>query len=311
MTPPIGTATASRLARVLALLFAGLALDARPANLTNRNQTGTSSTPRSAKPPAVVTLAEGSKSGDWVLVVNSTHDPTLPGHGQEFVPLARSISRWKNLGAKQVWVANLTPKLVETQPRPLAIFFSGSFKDWCEVDRRHWRGAEKILKRGQIPIWASCGGAQALAILAETGTRKPWDCPHCRDPLRPRLPIYTHIGHTHSGPHRCGDYSNCTFERGPHLVRKVGSDPVFAGLPENFEVMESHCGQIEFPPAGWRQIATAGEGTRTINQCLRWGDRPIYAAQFHIEMAGTPETSRTILSNFLTLAERWNQAAPR
>lgn len=311
MTRSAGAFSAPRIVRALALLLAGLTCLAQTSIGASPSPDGSRSTELAGGPSPVVTLAESPASGDWVLVVNSTHDPKLPGHGQEFVPLARSIPRWKNLGAKQVWVAHLTPKQVESEPRPLAIFFSGSFKDWCEVDRRHWRGAEKILKRGRIPIWASCGGAQALAILAETGTRKPWDCPHCRDPLRPRLPIYTHIGHKTPGPHRCGDYSECIFERGPHQVRQIGSDPVFAGLPDTFEVMESHCGQIEFPPAGWRPIATAGEGTQTRNQCLRWGDRPIYAAQFHIEMAGTPETSRTILSNFLTLAERWNQTARR
>ncbi len=34
-------------------------------------------------------------------------------------------------------------------------------------------------------------------------------------------------------------------------------------------------------------------------------DRYIYAAQFHIEMAGTPENSRRIMANFLALAKTW------
>jgi hypothetical protein len=133
-------------------------------------------------------------------------------------------------------------------------------------------------------MWASCGGAQGLAILAEVGVDRPWDCPHCRDPLAPRTPIYTHIGHTGTRP--CGDYSACIFERGPHRVRQLTSDPVFHGLPAEFSVMESHCGQIEWPPQGWQLIATAGEGTKTKTQCLRLKDQCIYAAQFHIEMDG-------------------------
>ena len=71
--------------------------------------------------------------------------------------------------------------------------------------------------------------------------------------------------------------------------------------------MESHCGQIEWPPAGWELIAAAGPGTQTKAQCLRVKDRFIYAAQFHIEMAGTPKTSRQITSNFLTLAKSWGR----
>jgi len=240
----------------------------------------------------------------WILVVNSTHDPALPGHGQEFIPLARSCPGWESLGAQQVWVPDVDPGLVDVEPKPLAVFFSGSFKDWCEVDRRHWRGVERVLARGRDPMWASCGGAQALAILADRGTRVPWDCPHCRDAEHPRLPIYGHIGHRGKGPHRCGDYGDCVFERGPHEVRQVVADPVFAGLPPSFTVMQSHCGEIVYAPRGWQVVATGGAGSLTRNQCLRWGQRPIYAAQFHIEMEGTPEVSRAIMSGFLELASR-------
>ena len=67
--------------------------------------------------------------------------------------------------------------------------------------------------------------------------------------------------------------------------------------------MESHCGQIEWPPKGWMLIATGGLETKTRSQCLRVKDRYIYAAQFHIEMEGEPETSKQIMSNFLNLAK--------
>lgn len=241
----------------------------------------------------------------WILVVNSTHDSTLPGHGQEFIPLARSVPGWEMLEAQQIWVPRFSPEFLEIEPRPLAVFFSGSFKDWCEVDRRHWRGVERALRRPRVPIWASCGGAQALAIIAESGTRTRWDCPHCRDPRRPRIPIYTHLGHDRSGPHLCGEYSRCTFERGPHAIAKVGMDPAFEGLPPTFLAMESHCGQIDHPPEGWDLVATAGPNTQTSVQCLRLRDHPVYAAQFHIEMPGTPENSQLIMSNFLSMARAW------
>ena len=149
------------------------------------------------------------------------------------------------------------------------------------------------------------GGAQGLALLSEYGVDHPWDCPHCRDPLNPKTPLYTHLGHTDRRP--CGDYSACEFERGVCCVRQIGRDPVFAGLPQDFPVMESHCGQIQWPPTGWELVATAGPGAKTKTQCLRLKDGCIYAAQFHIEMAGTTETSRQIAANFLALAKRWGQ----
>jgi hypothetical protein len=247
---------------------------------------------------------------DWIVAVNTTHDGALPGHGEEFIPLAKSVAGRGALQAQQVWLEAFRPDFIRVEPRPLAAFLSGNFKDWCEVDRSLWRGAAQILRQADLPIWASCGGAQGLAILAETGVDKRWDCPHCRQAQRPLLPIYGHIGHT-GPPTKCGDYSACVHERGPHEVVKVGDDPVFAGLPEAFQVMQSHCGQIEWPPAGWSLIATAGKGTLTKLQCLRVKGRPIYAAQFHIEMAGTPENSRRIMGNFLDVARAWRERPAR
>ncbi len=159
---------------------------------------------------------------------------------------------------------------------------------------------QEVFTNGNLPIWGSCGGAQALAILQETGVDKPWDCPRCRDPQNPKSPVYSHIGHT--GAANCGDYSKNLWERGKFKVRLVTRDPAFDGLPTIFEVMESHIGQIAYVPKGWVRLVTNGPGALTVNQCLRVKNRHIYAAQFHIEMAGTPETSRKIMTNFLSLA---------
>ena len=167
---------------------------------------------------------------DWFVAVNTTHDGALPGHGQEFIALAKSCDGWGNLQAQQVWLDAFDADFINAEPRPLAAFLSGNFKDWCQVDRQLWRGTQDILRLGTLPVWASCGGAQGLAILAETGIEQPWDCPHCRDPKKPRLPIYTHIGHEqHDRLLKCGDYSACIHERGPHDIAKVGDDPVFRG----------------------------------------------------------------------------------
>ena len=245
----------------------------------------------------------------WIVAVNTTHDSRLPGHGQEFIPLAKSCPGREQLEAQQVWLASFDEAFLKIEPRPLCAFLSGNFKDWCEVDRRVWRGVEEVLKHRNLPLWASCGGAQGLAILSEYGTDQPWDCPHCREPQHPKTPIYGHIGHTGRRP--CGDYSACVYERGPVTVRSLGRDPALGGLPREFRVMESHCGQIEWPPKGWELTVTAGPDARTKIQCLRLRDRYIYAAQFHIEMSGTPETSRQIMGNFLALAESWGGYNPR
>lgn len=236
----------------------------------------------------------------WAVVVSTTGSPRVPGEGgAAFRKLARSCDGWGDLHFQNVWLGDFHPDFIAAEPRPIAAFLSGNFIDWCQQDRTHWRGTAEILRRGELPMWASCGGAQGLAILAETGVDTPWDCPQCRDPANPRLPIYTHIAG--SKPTRCGDYSGCVFERGPFMIHQLSPDPVFRGLACDFLAMESHCGQIEWAPKGWEWIATCGEGGKTKTQCLRVMDRPIYAAQFHIEMEGAPESSVRIMKNFLDL----------
>jgi hypothetical protein len=245
----------------------------------------------------------------WSVVVSTTGDTRLPGEGPRFVRVAQSCKGWEKLQAQIVWLGDFREAFVSAEPRPLCAFLTGNTIDWCQQKREHWRGTQEVLRAGHLPMWASCGGAQGLAILAETGVDRPWDCPHCRDPKDPKLPIYTHIAHSAMRP--CGDYSACTFERGPHNILKVADDPVFEGLPREFRSMESHCGQIEWPPRGWMLIATRGSGSQTKTQCLRVKDRYIYAAQFHLEMEGTPESSRTIMGNFLRLAEKWGGYNPQ
>ena len=97
---------------------------------------------------------------------------------------------------------------------------------------------------------------------------------------------------------------------GKFKLRIERPDPVLAGLPPVFEIMESHVGQIAYVPDGWQRIVTRGPGAHTLNQCLRVKDRLIYAAQFHIELPGTERNSRLIMGNFLGLAKRWGGYNP-
>jgi F5/8 type C domain-containing protein/glutamine amidotransferase class I len=250
-----------------------------------------------ADPRTVVSFPE------WAVVVSTTGSKTVPGAGTEFIRLARGCGQGQAIQAQNIWLGDFNEAFLKIEPYPLCAFLSGNFIDWCQQRREDWRGVQEVLNQGRLPMWAACGGMQGLAILAETGVDRPWDCPQCRTGT-PKLPIYTHIAG--SKKVKCGDYSGCIFERGPHTIVQTGSDPVFAGLPREFKTMESHCGQIGWTPKGWVQIATCGPEGKTKMQCMRVRDRCIYAAQFHIEMDGTPESSRKIMSNFLNLARQWD-----
>jgi hypothetical protein len=246
---------------------------------------------------------------DWIITVYTDEERKIDLQPDSFTRLARQCRGWENMLAQQLWLDTFNEAFVSAEPRPLCAFLSGNFKDWCQRTREPWRGTQEVLTKRNLPIWAACGGAQGLAILSDVGADQEWDCPHCRDPKNPKLRIYDHIGHT--AKCACGDYSGCLFERGRYEVRQVLKDPAFAGLPRDFAIMESHCGQIMYPPKGWVLVVTKGDKGHTAIQCLRVKDRPIYAGQFHIEMEGTAENSRRIMSNFLNLAKRWGGYNPQ
>ncbi len=245
---------------------------------------------------------------DWVLSVNITDRPASKD-GLGHVEVLRAAVVDEPIPAQHTDVSVVTPDFVSVEPRPLCMFLSGSYRDWCEVDRVDYRGIEQILTQRLLPIWGSCGGCQLLAILAETGTHQTWDCPHCRDTRAPKLPIYTHIHCTPAPGTRlkCGAYDTCEFERGPHLLQIVHADPVLAGLPTSgqFTCQESHCGQVEYLPKGWSLLVTHGPGGKTKNQLMKVDGYPIYAAQFHIDMGG--DHAKILAKNFLDVARRWQR----
>ena len=214
----------------------------------------------------------------WAVVVSTTGSASVPGEGSAAFPkLARSCDNGKDMQFQNVWLGDFHESFVTAEPRPLCAFLSGNFIDWCQQNREHWRGTAQILGGGRLPLWASCGGAQGLAILAETGIDQPWDCPQCRDSAHPKLPIYTHIAG--SVVRKCGDYSGCVFERGPYTIAQLGGDPVFHGLAREFRAMESHCGQIEWAP---------GLGIDCDNECGRKNTNPVPWPQ------GPPRLRRTV-----------------
>ena len=167
----------------------------------------------------------------WAIVVSTTGSNKVPGEGgAAFRRLARSCDGQDQMQFQNIWLGDFQESFVTAEPRPLCAFLSGNFIDWCQQNREHWRGTQEILRHRSLPMWASCGGAQGLAILAETGVDQPWDCPQCRDPENPRLPIYTHIAG--STKRKCGDYTGCVFERGAYTIRQLSRDPVFRGLAD-------------------------------------------------------------------------------
>ena len=160
-------------------------------------------------------------------------EPDPAGSGRRFCQTrARSVRAGSRRRSQVVWLGDFNEAFVAAQPRPLCALLSGNYLEWCQQAREPWRGVQEVLQQKNLPLWAACGGAQALAILQETGVDQPWDCPRCRDPQHPKSPVYSHIGHT--GPSKCGQYDQNVWERGTFKMQLVARDPVLAGLGGHF-----------------------------------------------------------------------------
>jgi hypothetical protein len=246
---------------------------------------------------------------DWIIAVSIAEVDTLPAYYVDnFLALIAACPGRTDTQAQEIWLEDFDESYLAIEPYPLCAFLSGSFQDWCQRDREPFAGLQEVLDNENLPIWGSCGGAQAIGILLDTGYLSPWDCPRCRDPQNPYSPIYGHIGYLDPlDPGPCGDYEHAIMETGPTYVRKVIEDPAFNGLPNQFLVNESHMGQLEYLPLDWEQICGAGSGVLTELQCYKKIGKPIYGAQFHIENYNSQTWANSILimSNFLTAAEQW------
>lgn len=84
-------------------------------------------------------------------------------------------------------------------------------------------------------------------------------------------------------------------EQGNVIVTCLKDDPVFSGIPEQFQVRQMHHDSVTLP-AGFIHLARS---KTCINQAMRHAVKPLYTVQFHPEYLN-PE----ILLNFVELCRR-------
>ncbi len=69
----------------------------------------------------------------------------------------------------------------------------------------------------------------------------------------------------------------------PVTLTNAGSiDPLFHGLPAQFDAAMGHNDRVSTLPPGAVELATSA---RCPNQCFRIADRPVYGTQFHAELS--------------------------
>jgi len=171
---------------------------------------------------------------------------------------------------------NITPEFVKVLS-PSHIILSGQSHPWDKYSAEELAGVFYIIRSGPKPILGVCGGQQQIALAFGA----PVD-------LIERIAP----GEGYEGAFR--ERGFCSVELGP-----PNENGIFAGLPEQLTVWESHCDEVKELPADF--IRTARNDVSEI-QAIQHTSLPLFGVQFHPELFDEDHPhGRQILENFLKL----------
>lgn len=161
-----------------------------------------------------------------------------------------------------------------------AVLVSGNITEFQHYDEEKLAGLRAVFREAAQPTIGFCGGAM---MMAETfgGKAAPID------PLG-------------SGDMLDNKWKERAHESGFLPVCQLASHDLFAGLGEQFTMMEAHYWEIKHVPEGFANFA---ETAVTPIQFLAHETLPLFATQFHPESwdAEHPD-GRKLLENFFALA---------
>jgi GMP synthase (glutamine-hydrolysing) len=171
---------------------------------------------------------------------------------------------------------NISPEFVKTLS-PSHIILSGQSHPWNRYLPESLAGIFYVIRTAPQPILGVCGGQQQIALAFGA----PVD-------LIERIAP----GAGYEGAFRERGFSEVKLDAEP-------DNPIFAGLPKEITVWESHCDEVKELPADF--ICTATNEVSPI-QAMQHTTRPLFGVQFHPELfdEGHPH-GRTVLENFLNL----------
>lgn len=183
-----------------------------------------------------------------------------------------------NLPSESILYTELTPEIIrEKKVRALAI--SGNTTDWAEYDFATFEPLFNIIRSGQVPTIAFCGGHQLIGLMV--GAR-------C-DAIRRLKP-----GEPDPGGFAPGWFKEVGFLP----VQVIQPDPLFAGLGSAPIFFESHYWEIKEVPEGFDLLAST-ENVRV--QAIKHKQYPIYGTQFHPEASSAEHRDGfRLLQNFFS-----------
>lgn len=174
--------------------------------------------------------------------------------------------------AGQDWLRRLQPR---------AVLLSGMCSEWSSYEREGFDALLDFIRDWERPMIGLCGGHQLIAHAygAEVG------------PMRA-----LNAGESDPRPEFGG---GCFKELGVHAIDVVGHDTLFAGLPDQVDMVEEHYWEVKALPVEFELLA--GNPACQI-QAMQHRQRPLFGTQFHPERwsAKHPD-GRQLLQNFFAM----------
>ncbi len=170
----------------------------------------------------------------------------------------------------------ISPEFVKTLA-PTHVILSGQSHPWDHYSADALAGIFHVIREARQPILGVCGGQQQIALAFGA----PVD-------LIERLAP----GEDYDGAYR---------ERGFTAVELTleNEGSLFAGLPRQITVWESHCDEVKELPRDFVRTAT---NPISAIQAMQHQTLPLFAVQFHPELFDEEHPhGQTILENFLKI----------
>lgn len=175
------------------------------------------------------------------------------------------------------------------QLHPEFIVLSPQGTPWCRYTGRRAVDLQNFLwtllvaaEDFHVPVLGVCGGHQALS-LAFGGK----------------------VGPIRAGEDDCMPYSRDR-QSGSVLLTQTAPDPLFAGIDEEFRMVESHYDEVKTLPPDFVLLAW---DKMSPHQIIRHRHRPVYGIQGHPESSlGSKSAGAKLLKNFLDIAKNYNES---
>lgn len=170
----------------------------------------------------------------------------------------------------------ISPEFVKTLA-PSHVILSGQSHPWDHYSPESLAGIFYVIREARQPILGVCGGQQQIALA-----------------FGARVDLIERVA---PGEGYDGAYRERGFTSVELTLENEGS--LFAGLPKQITVWESHCDEVKELPRDFVRTAT---NSISAIQAMQHETLPLFAVQFHPELFDDEHPhGRTIFENFLNL----------